>query len=196
MKPLRAILLLALAASCEPPRAKNPLSDFQAAKRDARLSGVWVGRVGDDDSALITFVPRDGARFDVVLVGNDHDKGAFVLTFEGFPSLIGGKSYFNLRAKSFSGDYAEKSSVAERWIFARYEFAKDGALTIWNMDDEPVKVAINAGKLDGKAGSGEVEITASSAKLAAYVTTADPTTLFKKFGTFNRVAVEFPKPTK
>jgi hypothetical protein len=191
----RLIALILLWASCEPPRSKHPLSAPEAAKPDARMAGLWAGRLGEGDEALLRVVPRDGARFDLVLIGQDRANGAVVIAFEGFPSTIAGKSYLNLRAKTFVGEYAEKTQVAERWIFARYEVARDGALTLWQMEDEPVKAAIEAHKLEGKAAD-RVEITAPSAQLAEFVSSADSSTLWSRVGTFKRLHVEYPKPPK
>jgi hypothetical protein len=182
-------------ACCEPPRSKNPLTPPEAAKPDARMAGVWAGRLGERDEALLRVVPREGARFDLVLVGQDRASGAVVLAFEGFPSTIAGRSYLNLRSKTYLGDYAEKTQIAESWIFARYEVTRDGALTLWQMEDEPVKAAIAAHQLAGQTAD-RVEITASSSELAAYVARADAATLWRRLGTFKRLRVEYPKAAK
>ncbi len=187
------LAVIALVASCEPPRSKNPLSDPATAKRDERIFGTWAGRVGDKSDVTLTVLARRGATFDLVILGDDHDNGAVVLAFEGFPSVIGGKSYFNLRSKSFTGDYGEKSHVAECWIFARYEVGTDGVLTLFDMEEDPARAAILAGKLEGKIESGQVELTGASTKLAAFVATSDASKLFTKFGTFKRQRMDYPK---
>jgi hypothetical protein len=99
----------------------------------------------------------------------------------------------NLRAKSFSGRYGEKTTVADRWIFARYDFAKDGTFTLFEMDDTPVKAAVVAGQLEGSAAEDPIELTASTATWAAFVAGADSPSLFKRFGAFKRARVDYPK---
>lgn len=181
--------------SCGPPLSKNPLSDPKTAVADGRLKGLWVGTTGNADATLQLF-PKAGAFFDLVLAGDDGDKGAAVVAFEGFPSQIGGKSYLNIRAKKFTGDYGESSEVSDEYIFARYEFAKDGSLTIWAMEDDLVEADVKAGKLEGTIVSGEIRLTASSETLAEYVKNADPAKLFHEIGTFRRVPVPAPAPAK
>ncbi len=168
MRPRPILLVAGLAglagltlASCEPPRADHPLSDPHSAKLDARLVGMWSGHTtnksdsksGNDKSQKedvvdVLVMPVTDAtdanskgapgQFDLVLVGHD-SHGAEVITFRGFATQLGGKSYLNLREKSFSGAYASKTTFTDHYIFARYELGKDGALTLFTMDETPVK---------------------------------------------------------
>ena len=63
-----ALLLLILAGGCVP-ESENPLSDPAAAKADPRLSGHWIGRLGDADTdSHLHFVPRPGGMTEVLLV--------------------------------------------------------------------------------------------------------------------------------
>ncbi|MHB8877885.1 MAG: hypothetical protein ACYC8T_29680, partial [Myxococcaceae bacterium] len=183
MSPLRMLGLVALCAaavaSCGPPESKNPLSDPAQARVDPRLTGLWAGEV-NGSAATLQFFPKKGAYVDVVLVGDDGDKGAAVLTFDAFPTALAGKSYLNLRAKTFAGPYGENPSLAAEYIFARYEVGKDGALTLWTMDDAPVKAAVKAGKLKGTAGESTAKLTASTAELAEFVRGTDGEKLFTR----------------
>ena len=181
--------LLALAgtvASCVPPESKNPLSDPAQAKPDARLVGLWAGDV-DGAVATIQFFPKTGAFLDLVITGNDGVKGASVLAFDAFPSTVNGKTYLNLRSKTFQGAYADKFELAPAYIFARYDVAKDASITFFPMDDDLVKESVAAGKLKGTVKDGTVTLTASSKELAEYVRAADPEKLFKKLGTFRKL---------
>ena len=180
------IALVALAlASCSPPESPNPLSDPATAKADKRLDGIFVGRLGDTDG-MVRLVPKEGARFDLVLVVDDSPKGAVVLTYDAFPTALAGKTYLNLRRKTFTDTYAEKFELSPDYIFARYEFDKSGALTLWTMDSSPVSAAVKEGKLKGKEGD-PVKLTASTEELAAFVSAAKPDELWHPFGTFKKV---------
>lgn len=182
----RLLLALALAAvSCGPPRSTNPLSDPAAAKPDARLLGLWTGQVNGSKATLHVFA-KTGASLDLVLVGDDGEKGAAVLTFDGFPSVIGGKTYLNLRAKTFHA-WAEGFDLSPDYIFARYDLAKDGALSLSLMDEATVKKAVAAKKLAGAVAEDDVKLSASTKDLADYVRTAKPDELFTSFGAFQRV---------
>jgi len=183
---LCAGLLAVGVASCGPPESQNPLSDPAQAKPDARLTGLWSGEV-ENSPATLQFFPKQGPFLDVVLTGNDGEKGASVLVFDAFPTLLNGKTYLNLRAKSFRGLYSESFEIGAAYLFVRYDIAKDGSLTLLPMDDEPVKVAVAAGKLKGTVKENSVKLTASTKELAEYVRTADPERLFKKLATFRKL---------
>ncbi len=192
-----AALVAAVVAlsSCEPPKSKHPLTELKSAVADPKLAGVWSGQVGKDGSKMtLSIFPREGALFDAVLVGDDGDKGAVVLTYEGFPSVVAGKKYWNLRAKTFEGDYAERSKVSDAFIFVRYEVGKDGSLSLWQMDDGPVEAAVKAGTLEGVIGEkAPVQLTASSEKLAAFVASPAGDKSFTPFATLKRAKLDYPK---
>jgi hypothetical protein len=187
-------------ASCDPLHSKNPLSDPKTAVADARLPGVWAGRMGEDAEATLTIVPKEGAEFDVILLGNDAPKGAVVLSFEGFPSTVAGKTYWNLRAKKFIGDYADKTQLSDDYIFIRYDLAKNGTLTLSYMDDDFVKASVKAGTLEGAiAEKSPLTLTASTEKLGGYfgsLSGADDAKVFKSLGTFRKARMDYPKPSR
>ncbi len=191
---IAAVGLLVLGFSCEPPKSKNPLSP-PGSTLDARLVGVWSGHFGEGAEATLTILPRGGARFDLVLLGNDATKGAVVLAFEGFSSTIAGKSYWNLRAKSYGDDYAGTVQVADDYIFARWEIARSGALTVWQMDGDPASAAVQAGALEGTQAAGAaVLLSAPSEKLAAFVASPAGQKSFIHSGTFKRTGTRVPAP--
>lgn len=180
------IALVALAlASCSPPESSNPLSDPAAAKADKRLDGIFTGRLGDTDG-MLRLVPKTGPYFDLVLVVDDSPKGAVVLTYEAFPTALAGKSYLNLRRKTFTDTYAEKYELSATYIFVKYEVDKAGAVKLWTMDDDLVEDAVEAGTLKGTRGD-PVQLSASTEELAAFVSAADTDKLFRPFGTFKKV---------
>lgn len=187
-RPRLAPLLAALAlCSCVPPESVHPLSDPAHQQPDPRLSGTFVGDVNGSRGVLHLF-PKTGPFLDLVLVGDDKEKGAVVLTFDAFPSTLGGRTYLNLRRKTFLPPYADGTEIAPAYIFARYEFRKDSALTLWTMDDTLVEQAIKAGTLEGAVGERALQLTASTAALAAFVVAADDSKLFKLLGTFKKTA--------
>lgn len=182
----KLLVALSLAVvSCGPPRSSHPLSDPAAAKPDPRLVGLWTGLVNGSKATLQVFA-KTGASLDLVLVGDDGEKGAAVLTFDAFPSALGGKTYLNLRAKTFHA-WADGFDLSPDYIFARYELTKDGALSLAVMDDAPVKKAVAAKTLAGTVADDDVTLSASTKDLAEFVRTAKPDELFSSFGTFRRV---------
>lgn len=201
-------LFLAAIAGCEPPQSVNPLSDPAAAKADPRLNGVFAANL-DGDAAWLHFNPRAaGAVVDVILIGHDGQKGAMVLHYEGFPTQIGTGSYLNLKAKTFDDMFEQRYTLSPNYIFAKYEIAKDGALTLSVMHDGPATKAIRKKEIDGKvseggeaAGIGSITghgtlLTADSAKLSAWISKSTDPELFDVLGTFKKVDPKFPKAAK
>lgn len=182
-----SLLAALLLCSCVPPESLHPLSDPAQQQADPRLSGTWTGDVNGSRTVLHLF-PKTGPFLDLVLVGDDGEKGAVVLTFDAFPSVIGSRTYLNLRRKTFLPPYADATELAPTYIFARYELRRDGALTLWTMDDGPAKQAVAAGTLAGSVGEHAVQLTASTAQLAAFVAAADDAQLFHRLGTFKKTA--------
>ncbi len=179
--------LILTGGSCEPPTSLHPLSDPAKAAADPRLVGAWFARLGDGD-AWLHVIGKTGALLDFVLVGDDGDKGAAVIAFEGFPSEIKGRRYLNLRTRS-SGPYDADVKLGELWTFARYDVAKDGGLTIELMNDDLVAAAVKAGALAGvPTTDGATKLSSDGAALGAWIAAQDPAKLFTKLGTFKRVA--------
>jgi hypothetical protein len=181
---MRVLVALLVLAACEPPESDHPLSDPASAKPDPRLPGHFFGRVNDAD-CFVHLVAAGGAAVDLVMVVHEKDKGAFVLHWQGFPTTIGGKTYLNLQRKTFSDRYGEKFDLSPGYIFARYSVAKDGSLTLWSMEEEPLKRALAAHTLDGEIKNDNIFLHAPSARLAGFVEKEEK--LFKLFGSFRRV---------
>jgi hypothetical protein len=177
----------------------NPLSDPGTAKADPKLAGVWAANMNGAE-VWLHFNPREtGAVVDVLMIGHDPKDGAMVLHYEGFPSQIGGKSYLNLREKTFANMWESAYTVSTHYIFARYDFEKDGSLTLSVMDGTPATEAIRKKEIAGGV-RGESELftentlTADSAALAAWVVKAGPG-LFDKLGTFKKIDPKLVKST-
>jgi hypothetical protein len=213
MRKMRWLVAMAMAAlvaiaGCVPPESVNPLSDPATAKADPRLAGAFAANL-DGGEAWLHFNPREGsAVVDVVLIGYDPRDGAMVLHYEAFPTQIGKYGYLNLRAKKFEDMLETKYARSPNYIFARYEIAKDGALTLSVMDDTPVEKAIGKGEIDGKISkAGETTdlgavtgngtfLTADSAKLAAWVAKSTDPKLFNTLGVFRKVDPKLAKGKK
>jgi hypothetical protein len=177
-------VLLAL-VSCAPPRADHPLSDPKTAKVDAKLVGSWRG-TKEGDVVFFHVMEKEAGLIDAVLVGTDSKKGAIVITLEGFTTELGGKKYLNLRPKTAKTEYGEGWNVSDRYLFVLYSVA-NGALSLSMMDDDIVKAAVTAGKLEGEVKDGDVVLTSDTPKLAEFVKGADSAKLFKLFATFKPV---------
>lgn len=184
---LRSLTLLAvLALSCEPIHSARPLSDPASAKADARLQGLWEATV-DGKPMFLHVVPHPDGQMDLVLVG-DAKHGAATLHYQGHATEHESARYLSLRAKSIPDPMREKYDLAPGWIFAKYELAKDGALTLSWMDEELPAKAIEAGTLGGKAPKGaKAEIDDEPAKIFAFIKSADRAKLWVSLARFQKM---------
>ncbi len=190
---IRAALLLIVVgvagAACEPPRSAKPIGT--PAALDERLIGVWSARLPGGSDALLEIAPHVGGA-DLLLVGTD-ESGLIPMHFDLTPGEASGVHYWNLREKRMAGDFSEKFELGANYLFVKYQLGKSGALTIWYMDDEPVKKAIEAGTLAGTTGPDFVRITDEPAKILAMAEASDRTQLWSKLGTFHRAKITFPR---
>lgn len=180
------VATLAILVSCAPSESVNPLSDPNGAKADARLEGLWAGQDDDGETNFFHFSHKEDGTADLVLVIPNDKDGAGVLHYELFTTVLDGSSYMNLRAKSSPDPLNAPYTIAPVYIFAKYELDKDAALTIWYMDDELVRKAIDSDLLDGTT-EGKVRTSATTDKLAAFVRSADPAKLFVQLGTYRKL---------
>jgi hypothetical protein len=138
--------------------SKNPLSDPQKSKPDSRLAGVWRVRDTEGDvtyyhiGAVGDKLPRSLMR----AIGVTHKKngriepaGEFLI----FPTPLGRNTYLNLAG----GDQQHIKLLEEKgWNpeaaggFFLLKYAVEGdALTVWPMDADAKRRAIEIGKIKG-----------------------------------------------
>lgn len=193
------LFAVAVLGACKPPKFVHPLLPLTQAKADERLAGTWRGRtVEGSDPVVLYVVQRAGALVDVVLLGDDGEKGAVNLHFEGFPTSLDGRTYLNLRRKTFAAEYGEKPQVDKLYLLVRYELAADGSLTLSLLEEEPLKKAVKTGALAGKLEGDDVTVTAESGQLAAFFRKGDPAKLFAAFARLEKLAppaVREPRPS-
>lgn len=187
-KKIVCALIALLVASCEPPRSAKPIG--AQAPFDARLAGVWAARLDGGSEALLQIAPHPGGA-DLLLSGTD-ESGLVTMHFDVTAGAAGGIHYLNLREKHFASVFSDKFELGADYLFSKYELSTSGALTIWYMDDEVAKQAIEAGTLAGTTGPDFVRITDEPAKILELVAKADPAKLWSKLATFRHVKIVYP----
>jgi hypothetical protein len=184
------IMIALVMVACAPSESENPLSDPKTATVDTRLEGLWVGAM-DQGVAYLHFAAKEAGAMDLVIVVCQPKEGADLLQFEFSSTALGDSSYMNLRERTSTSMNGNKGELSPTYIFAKYDLAPDGTLSISYLDDDLVKSAIEAGAITGNDKGG---LTAPTEKLAAFVKSADPAKLFVSFGHFKRVKVDLPAP--
>lgn len=168
-----ALLGLTLVLSACPPTFVHPLSNPQTAKLDSRMVGIW-----DAGSSTVT-VAANGNNIDIMIVEDKGDaKGLGVTGFNGFASVVGGRTYLNLRSKRWlAGDQVDLGS---EWTIAKYEFNSNATeWTVSLMKEDALRFAITAKKLQANEDkSGDLHVTSDTGAVAAAIGTADPAKLF------------------
>ncbi len=181
-----ALALLAAQGACVP-ESRHPLTEPESSVIDQRLVGLWVGRFGDAN-AYLHFVPKNEREMAIIAVsrGVEGESGWSVFTMVS--GAIGETWYMSVKGRLDDGEPWREGGG---FLLCRYRISGEGELSLWMLAAEAAASAI-AGGLGGKVEKGrcfdDIEITASTAELAAYVAAADPETLFSDpIGSFRRV---------
>ena len=182
-----AIVVLVLAACV--PDSVHPLSDPDRAVVDTRLTGLWTGKIGDED-AYLHFLPKGSSEMDIITISTTKDGHASWSAFTMFSSRIGGQWYMNVWGLMDGGKPADQD-IRRKYFLARYRITEAGELMVWAMTEEAVIADIKSGKVKGEVREGrwtnDVRITAATKELAAYVTRSSARRLFASLiGTFRR----------
>ncbi len=207
---VRALVAIAAACGlgCEHVTSRHPLATLENAKPDVRVLGLWLYREDPKsrDRILIDITPADGAMLDIAILGRETD-GARLARCNGFPSIVGGRTYLNVRCKGLF----ENEEGREPYDIVRYEVVPGHTLELWYMNAVPVKDAITAGTLagelhcapEGTDGSGlhlepscDPTLTSATAELARFVARTSPQKLFPVRVTLRAVPVPKTSETR
>lgn len=167
-----SVVALAL-TSCGVPLSVQPLVPPNEGVLDRALLGTWEGSDSKGEHLTLSLEVKSGAVLRVTLPRGSETP----VVLEAHACKLGDTSYLNARFL----DEGEPS----HWLIVRYQVAKDGTLTLWTMDDAPVREALAAGTLKGKSAGDPPDylITDSVEKLRAFVRTHG---VFEMFGKFNK----------
>lgn len=188
----RAALVLCtalLVTACLPVTSTSQVGSTAGYKNDPQLTGMWKGKPKDaDNGSYFVFLPKDDDTIAALLFSPDEkDGGWMALSLQ--TSELGGAHFMSAHVTAEDDKNAD-DPVAKTNIPVMYKFS-GGKLTLWLIDEDAAKAAVNAGKIKGVVGSGsmgDVAITASPAELDKFVQSADGRTLFKQeFVTLTKV---------
>ena len=184
MRPIRiafALCLALLVAACLPVTSTSPVGSTAGFKSDPTLTGIWKGKPKDaDNSTYFVFLPGDDETINTLMFSTEPgDSGWMALTLQ--TSQLGSLHFISAKIVSQDGkpsdDPASKNTIPMLYSFS------NGKISLYLVDEDAVKAAINTGKLEGtiEPGScGDVVITASPEKLDKFMQSADGRALFKE----------------
>ncbi len=198
-----ALLCLFLASCCL--ESKNPLSDPQKAKADARLAGVW--RLGEGSDVIYYHVGRLGQKFPKGMMGAlavGYSEDGKLMMDAGrmliFPTTSGESNYLNVgivderKWKSSEEKSSEEKSseelgwqpeIVKEYYILKYQ-VKGDTLALQVMNPGVTERAIKTGEIKGKIGDDSGGITDTPENLLRFVTAHDKE-LFKDTMLLKRV---------
>ena len=182
-----------LAAACLPLvsciDSKGPLSSPEKAKADLELAGVWRAK-RNDGSVQYYHVARTGDKLPAGIlraVSTVHAVNGTLWRPDEmllFSSDIGNDRYLNIAAVNKTAlDQLEKSGwddkLVQGYFIGKYQVQGD-ALTIWSIDREAKRRAIQSGKIKGTVEKNDVFFTDTPENVAALLAAPANADLFNK----------------
>lgn len=175
--------------------SENPLSDPETCAFDERLVGQWKWksfRKNGTDTDVFIGRPRDiKNRLDGMMVIGDLGRISVKdQPWYFFATKIGDDEYLQMMPNLFGESDWKKVNV-KGYLIAKYKIT-DNRLTMWLIDHEAAKNAVNGGKLKGTVEAGfqeTIKLKESSEGLRRYLQKGGNTSLFpdRVKQTFERV---------
>ncbi|SPD75457.1 hypothetical protein PITCH_A630002 [uncultured Desulfobacterium sp.] len=162
MRYIRLSLLIFMFSGCIP-YSENPLTAPGEQGLDQKIMGSWYYH--DRDETVFLHIGKDSKTKGLRLVMAEFhkDNEIVVYVFVGHTSLVGDKTYLNLR-------WDQPDEQDKGYLFAKYNM-KGEQLGLGLIRADSVETAIREGKIRGKIGEGEeasVIITDSPERLRGF----------------------------
>lgn len=172
-----------LLAGCLPVTSTTPVGATAGLGADKALIGTWKGHSADadnkDDGFFHFMQAKDGSlTLAVIMAKGSADDGWTIFNTR---TATLGKNHFINAVETFDKDAPAEGALKNANIPLLYVM-KDHTLTVYLMDEDKAKAAINAGKIKGTiepGNSGDVRITADAAELDAFMARPEAANLFK-----------------
>ncbi|MGB0747602.1 MAG: hypothetical protein ACPGO3_02560 [Magnetospiraceae bacterium] len=166
-----ALLLIMVLGGCLP-EFTHPIAVPDATTPDPRLISAWQGH-DDDEIVYMHLVNREDGGLDALMIQYGEDQGE---PSAGWDQMIAYTAHLGTH------DYLSVRDPDESEVYLLVRYVIDGdSLTLWLADEDGFEAAIRDGKIAGtlpKKEFASAKITASTAELAAFLSAADPATLF------------------
>jgi hypothetical protein len=137
-----AFIVMFLAASCT--NSKSPIRSVNGPDYDDRLSGVWTG--GNDSERFYVHIGKENGKGVAVYV--EHKKNND-MTIERYPFISAGLE------NGCCMSVMPKDGEDDGYVLIRYALDKSGQLSFTHINDQYMKEAISAGRLNGTIKDGE-----------------------------------------
>ncbi len=191
-----SIVCLGLLASRCFNKSGLPLSRPENAQADKSLAGAWRAVIEDRDVYLhIIPYPDDEPKLKawMQLVHVAHPKsgsagkGEDAILLNMFPTAAGGRKFMNVLFRRPQQTGEASYDVEEYYWFWKYELSKEGVLTVWELDDETIRLAIENEKLKGRYRKISIYLEDSSENILAYLLSEEGEKAFRLYGRFKKI---------
>lgn len=187
-----ALLCLTIVLAACYPTSESPIGvSAGAPSPDARLSGVWKGRIGTDkDAAAYLFVfPREGGRLEAMLLhpSAKDDKGDWT-TVSLVPGKTGAADILNAKLVLDNGAPAKEGTADYTPVL--YRFEANGALRLFVLDEKALGNAVRqkriAGTVKESSIGDDVRLTAGGKSLDAFFAANAAALFTQDYGSFRK----------
>jgi hypothetical protein len=183
-----------LLQACLPPATTHPVGTTVGLHADPALTGLWHGKMenggSDERGAYFHFLPKTDGSITVVLVqdGDKPDGDWSVATIS--TATLGANHFFNAKL-TVTGEKPDAEDQTPNTMPMLYRFDGPKRLTLFFMDEDATKAAIQTGAIKGSVEPGQfgdATITADPKSLDAFMATKKAAALFgAKFATLTKM---------
>jgi hypothetical protein len=172
-----------------------PLSKAENAQPDSSIIGAWHAVI-DGMDVYLHIIPHTGvtdskAWMRVVHVVHTKNgtagKDVEPLSLNMFPTAAGGKKFMNVLFRKQQASANGRCEVEEYYWFWKYDVSGEGVLTVWELDEETLRLALEDKKLKGRYRKVSVYLEDSSENILAYFRSAEGEKAFRVYGQFKKV---------
>lgn len=170
------------------PLAERPLIAADESQPDPDLVGTWLMTI-DNDQVRFDIIPRADGTLDAVSVTLDEDGPDEWSVYRLHAGRLDGHRLFSARMIASDNEAPDPGRPVH--VLFRYRKQADGTVALWNLDEDRVAAAIEAGRLPGRVDRGrwatEIVITAEPERYRAFLRDGGIEALLSHpFGTLRR----------
>ncbi|MBS0278371.1 MAG: hypothetical protein JSR81_12180 [Proteobacteria bacterium] len=187
-----AAATLLLLAGCYPPTTTHPVGTTAGLSNDAALTGLWRGKMHNDEGHDIYFhfLPQSDGTITVVMVqGGSEPDGDWSVAAVTTATL--GANHFMNAQLLYDGGSAEDKNAPHGNVPLLYRMDGPNRIALFLMDEDAAKAAIQAHDISGTVEPGQfgdAAITAEPKELDAFMASRKGIALFgERFATLTKI---------
>jgi hypothetical protein len=190
--PFLAAAATLLLAACYPPTTTHPVGTTIGLSNDPALTGLWRGKMQNDEGREIYFhfLPQADGTITVVMVQRGPEPDGDWSVASVTTAMLGANHFMNALLQ-FSGGSAEDEDAPRNGVPLLYRFEGSNRVVLYLMDEDATKAAIQTHGIAGTVEPGQfgdATITAAPKDLDAFMASRKGAALFgERFATLTKV---------